>query len=270
MFRLYIDESGSNNLTNIDSKAPHFSIAGVIVHDNAEDFIKKRAEQIKFKYWGRTDVTFRGNNIRRLDGDFAIFRDDPIKRDDFYKDFQEYIRRCNFKFVCVTINKGKWTVNNPEIFNAITKGWDGQIRNFEKKLTKIIFEEVSKMYVCYLGKKKGNGRIIVEACNMNQDGDLLQIYNQFMFMGISSMGLSRSVVRERLTCISFATKNNMDNETQLADIGSHFISIQARVDDKTGYKTELSEFEKNIISIYLEKSFSDACHAEGLKSVRML
>jgi hypothetical protein len=89
----------------------------------------------------------------------------------------------------------------------------------------LLFEEVVKIYICYLAKKGNVGQIVVEASDINQDGDFLETYNQFMFNGIPSMGLSSLQVRERLTCISFATKNNRDGETQLADIGSHFFKF---------------------------------------------
>ncbi len=279
MYTLFIDESGKNTLKGLDNWPPHFSIGGVLIHDDSKDFVKRRGDQIKFKYWGHTKVTFRGNNLRRLDGDFEIFADeiDPATgkmiedkselRKNFYSDFIEYIRKSNFKFIWIGVNKNDLISKDPILKNAITNNW--QVTGFEKKLTRQIFEELVKTYICYLKRKSTSGKIMVEASDMTQDGDILSIYNQFMFQGLSSMGLSSTLVRDILTCISFATKNNRDAETQLADIGSHFLSLKARQEDNVKYKTP-EVFEVDIIKAFEQKSFADRCNALQPSSIRRL
>ena len=79
MYRLFIDESGKSTLKNIENIRPHFSLAGVIVHENTKEALKNRADQIKFKYWGRTDIIFHAQDLRRLTGDFAIFKQTASK-----------------------------------------------------------------------------------------------------------------------------------------------------------------------------------------------
>ena len=281
MYKLYLDESGKNTLTQIKDWMPHFSIGGALVHERKDEFIRERADQIKFKYWGHSNVTFRGNNIRRLDEDFAIFKDviDPqskkmIKdnsqlRNDFYADFQKYIEVSKFQFIWVCVNKKDWITKNPQIAHAIAQNWDKTITSFEKQLTRNVVEEVIKIYTCYLAQENAHGQIIVEASDITQDGDVLAIYNQFMFNGLPSMGMTNIQVRDRLTCISFATKNNRDHETQLADLGSHFLHLQARVDDKVPYKKS-TQFEDNIIRAFQSKAFVDSCNAAQNLSTRRL
>ncbi len=280
MYTLFLDESGKNTLKELQSQNPHFSIGGTLVHANSSDFIKRRGDQIKFKYWGHTKVTFHATSIRRLDGDFEIFKDifDPISgvlikdctqiRADFYADFIDYIEKSNFKFICVCVNKNDWISKNPALVYIIKNG--GKVTSFEKQLTKDIFEKVVKIYMCHLKRKRGSeGRIMVEASDIRQDGDILAIYNQIMFQGIPTMGMSSKLVREILTCISFATKNNRDHETQLADIGSHFLGIKSRIEDGT-YNKPLSDFESAVIKTFESKAFVDNCDAMLSKSIRRL
>ncbi len=261
MFKLYIDESGKNTLTHITPYAPHFAVAGIIVHENMDDFIKRRADQIKFKYWGTTKVNFHATEIRQLKGDFAHFASDPAKYAEFCTDFKEWIRRSTFKLLWVGTNKLTYLKNNPPIQHVVTNGFSTAITKHEKNLTKKTFLELWCIYLCYLtssSKKSSSGKIIVEAADENQDGDILSAYNKIMFGGVSSMGLTRHKVREHLTAISFVTKNNLDTETQLADIASHFLSIDARISESLGYGG-VTQFDLDVITLLKEKAFKAKC-----------
>lgn len=166
MYQLFIDESGSNTLRSATSIPNHFLIGGVLVHRSGRDFIKIRGDQIKFKYWGRTDITFHATDIRRLTGDFSIFQDvfDPISgarlidnsrlKDDFYEDFLEYVEKASFKFICVCVNKDNLIAMDATLNYAVTQKWIKPIMASEKGLTRNVFEEVTKMFICYLNKKK--------------------------------------------------------------------------------------------------------------------
>lgn len=281
MYRLFIDESGKNTFRDFVNSPPHFSIGGVMVHKNADDFIKRRGDQIKFKYWGHTNITFHGYEIRHLKGDFSIFRDsvDPVtnivqdnskKRKEFLEDFLDYIKKSNFRFILVCVNKKEWIKNRPEIAHAIQEGWSEMITGSEKKLTREVFEEIAKTYICYLARKKRDGQIIIEASDIRQDGDMLAIYNQFMSKGIPIMGMSNIDVRDKLTCISFVTKNNRDHETQLADIGTYFLSIKARDDDGITFGSKMTDFDKELVAVFNSKSFIDECTADRSVSIKRL
>ncbi|MDO8482106.1 MAG: hypothetical protein Q7S75_03430 [bacterium] len=282
MYQLFIDESGTNTLKSAKSIPAHFLIGGTLVHRQSNEFIRRRGDQIKFKYWGHTNVTFRGVDMRRLTGDFSIFQDvvDPVtkivigdnsqKKADFQSDFLKYVQGSNFKFICICVNKDDHIAKTPVIASAVSKGW--KVTSFEKQLTRNLFEQVVKVCVCHLSKAKKKApasvQIIVEACNITQDGELLAIYNQYMFCGLPSMNMSSKDIRNILTSISFATKNNRDTETQLADVGSHFMSLKYRGEDNM-LPIPLNSFETGIIKAFDTKGFNDKCSV-GLTSVRRL
>lgn len=286
MYRLFIDESGKNSFNNLkDSREVHHFIGGVIVDDHTDKiFLRTRGDQIKFKYWGRTDVTFRGTNMRGLSGpDFIEFRDEyepisgeiiidnSIKRDNFCTDFHDYIKESKFKFACIGVNKLNWIERNPLISHAIAKRWNDTVTSFEKKLTRAILEELVCSFLCFLKNENTSGQIIVEASDTRQDTDILSIYGSYMYNGMPSMGLSSLDVRELLTCISFVTKKNLDIETQMADIGTHFMQAKARSDDGLDNSMRpLTDFDRAIITAYEEKAFLNVCNAMQPNSVRRI
>lgn len=270
MFKLYIDESGKNTLTDIQSYAPHFCVAGIQVHVNHDGFITKRADQIKYKYWGNTKITFRANDIRRLTGDFTIFKNKPDLFTNFCDDLKEYIRCSNFQLIWVGINKCDYINNNPPIAHALRGGWKKQITAHEKGLTQKIFEELWKIYICYLiSKKSSYGNIIIEAADKIQDIDILTTYNHILSAGIPSMGLSDTDVREKLTSISFVTKKNLDAETQIADISSHFLSLDARLNENVPYNG-VTQFDKDVIILLKQKLFTAKCNGSKQNSCQTI
>jgi hypothetical protein len=72
-YKLFIDESGTANPK--DSKSEVYILSGCSVNKTECSNIKTWADQIKFKYWGRTDIVFHSREISRREGDFSIFKD---------------------------------------------------------------------------------------------------------------------------------------------------------------------------------------------------
>lgn len=257
MYRLYIDESGKNRLSGIQSFAPHFSVGGVMVHAYGStgdpDFIRRRGDQIRFKYWGHKATTvFRGNDIRRGSGDYSIFQSNQTLKQEFESDILQYIKSSGFRLIWVGVNKTNWILNNPPIAHAITNGF--KLLPHEKNLTQMLFEELLEAFIYYLIKKNDHGQIIVEAADYQQDADLLAVYNRLMFNGLPKNGWSNIDVRERLTCISFVTKQNKDPETQLADMAAHFLTIAARDQDNVGYNG-ITAFDKALYTEFQTKGY---------------
>ena len=237
MYKLFIDESGKNNLIGVDPKFPFFSMGGVIIHDSTGSiFLKERADQIKFKYWNRTDIVFRGSSMRSLSDDFSIFKNHPkFTIDDFYNDFVDLLNKGNYKVVYIAMHKGKYIDQNPPIKHAlgcISKGnmaYKKIILGNEKNIVKDFAHDVISIFLSYLVKKDKNngktrGQVIMEAADQYQDGDILGSYNKFLFLGHPPLGLNNIRVREYLTSISFVTKKNLDIEAQLADLATHYLN----------------------------------------------
>jgi hypothetical protein len=258
MYKLYIDESGTNKLSNINALDPNFCVAGVLVNVNgtngAADFLRNRGDQIRFKYWGhKSETVLHANPIRRNTGDFSIFGGDLALQTEFHEDLRQYVQSAGFKFIWIGVNKLNWINLNPPIAHAVTNNFS--LTKYEKTLTQLLFSELIETYLLYLIHKDFHGQIIVEACSQTQDQDLLEVYNRFMFSGSYTNGWSPSDVRDRLTCISFVTKKNADPETQLADLGALFLNIDSRVQDNIGYNN-VSTFDTEMMRIFRNKAYN--------------
>src|SRR3989344_4371384 len=101
MYKLYLDESGKPALSqSISPQETHFSFGAALVHKNAEEFLYSRADQIRFKYWGHNSkVVFHGYEIRKNQGPFSIFRNNPTREAEFRQDLLQYIQACGFRFI---------------------------------------------------------------------------------------------------------------------------------------------------------------------------
>ena len=128
MYKLYIDESGKNTLSNIDPKTPHFCVGAVLVSANgtngAPEFLRNRGNEIRFKYWGpKSEAVFHANEIRRDSGEFSIFSKDSGRRNEFRADLFQYVNSAGFKYIWVGVNKINWINTNPHIAHAVANGF---------------------------------------------------------------------------------------------------------------------------------------------------
>jgi len=87
--------------------------------------------------------------------------------------------------------------------------------------------------------------------------------------GVPSMNLSNYDIREHLTSISFVTKNNLDVETQLADLGSYYLSLNARIEESIPYG-KISDFDRDLIKLLKQKVFIARCNGLSQNSCQIM
>lgn len=264
MYNLFIDESGKLDLRSVDVKAPHFSLAGVIVHDNLKQPIKIRADRIKFKYWGKVDIVFHANEIRQQKSNFEIFSIAGSKFTiaDFCSDFTNHFLNDNYKIGLVSINKVNYLKKNPGVAHAVSKlalarpgsNWEKQVIGTSNNLLKKAATELFTMYLDYLVKKDASGEVIMESSNDIQDMLIYSAYNKILTSGFPSFNMDSQAVRKRLTGISFVTKLNHNIESQLSDIAAHYLNLESKLLDLiiTSYP---KPYDEDIIKILKSKGF---------------
>lgn len=270
MYKLFTDESGKNLLRNISAENPYYCAAGALIHDTSGLFIQRRADQIKFKYWGRTDVTFHAYDLRHRLNEFSIFKNKPDLLNDFQNDFLNFIRLANFKVLLVCIDKLQYVANNPSVKYALKNDFKKDIVTFQRKLNEKVFSELWQIYLCYLStRQNSSGTIVVEASDDKQDTEILSSYNKIMSGGVHALGMSVQDVRNKLTSISFVTKQNWDAGTEFADFSSYFLTLEHRINK--GLKvTGVTQFDLDIISLVKTKQFNKRCNGVNQKSCRII
>lgn len=271
MYKIYIDEAGTCNLSKVNPGNPLFSLAATLVHQDGMDNIRRKAEQIKFKYWGKTNIVFHANDMRNCIKDFSIF-DKKINPqfkftiDEFYQDFFELLKSANFKIIWIGHNKLSYIEANPPIKNAVNqitnspsgtvKGYKDMLYSIENSVVEKFSHKILTTYLCYVKKSKKplRGQVVVESSMPHQDLSIYKAYNKLLTSGHKELGMTSVQVREHLTSISFVTKANQDTETQLADLSAHYLNLEARAHDSLF--SQLTERDKMMLTHIKNKIFN--------------
>lgn len=201
LYKLYLDESGTPNLEGSNPKFPYFILSGFVVNEEQEIKLKIKADQVKFKYWGRTDIVFHSREIGRRENDFSILKD-PIVEQNFYKDLSQLFVNNGGRSIIAVINKDKT--------NKL--GWK------EADVYKKTSNAILKFFIEYLNAKGYKGQIIIESAGTQKDILFYKEYIYFLAHGIPDLSLTHQKMKQILTSISFVSKNNLDIETQMADL----------------------------------------------------
>jgi len=125
-YLLFVDESGNLDLYNLKSR--FYILCGTAVEDSKKDEIKVLADQIKFKYWGETNIVFHSREISRNEGKFAIFKNNPELKKEFITDLLNFLNKAPFMIFPVIVDK-----------QALDKRKWNKIKIIQKTLTSISF-----------------------------------------------------------------------------------------------------------------------------------
>lgn len=233
-YRLFIDELGTANPKCLNSEL--YILSGCSVDDSEKEKIRIWSDQIKFKYWGRTDVVFHSREIWRRENDFKLFERKKV-RDEFLDDLERFLLRSKFKMLFVVVDKesaGNKSWNDIKIYSETSK-W--LIRNF----------------LLILLTNDSRGKIVVESATGEKDFHFHKALGYFLSGGIPEMGVSHKSVRDALTSISFVTKNNHDIEEQIADLFAYAAKCMYFKKRKKRFKE--GAYEKRMVGLLKKKLF---------------
>lgn len=220
LYKLYLDETGTIGKTP-KGYFPYFILSGIAINSFQAEYLKVKADQIKFKYWGKTDIVFHSKEIGKRENDFAILKDPQVEA-NFHNDLVNFLNKNHAKSIIVSVNKEK----------AFSLGWNS-MDIFEKAASAMI-----EFFIEFLNKKKSRGQIFVESADAGKDVSFLKKYTYYLSRGLPSMDLSPMDIKELLTSVSFVSKRNFDIETQIADLFAYPAGNECMVND--GAKKRIS------------------------------
>lgn len=196
----FIDESGSGNPKTGGLKC--YIACGCLILDYKRDELKIKADQIKFKYWGRTNIVFHSKEIGRKEGDFKILRDRKLAG-NFYSDLFNFLSTANIQLLVAMVDHSKAQKNNWNSQKVYKETADILIKNFILSL---------------LAGGDIKGKLIIESATAEKDFIYHKIAGYYLSNGIKNLGISYKDIQNILTEISFVTKKNHDIEEQIADL----------------------------------------------------
>lgn len=232
LINLFIDELGSANPNNLHSKI--YVLCGIMVTAQSRDWLRIKADQIKFKYWDRTDFVFHSREIDRKVGIFKNLKDKKIN-DKFSEDLIKFLQDGHYQLFGVLVDKTK-----------MPKNWN------EKTLYKKTADVIIKNFIfALLAQHNCRGRLIVESATAEKDFYYHKTAGVYLSNGFPGLKIDYQAVQNVLTEISFVTKKNFDIEEQLADLLVYGLKLKY---DKRPVK-KLSEYGKKLIKVVNSKLF---------------
>lgn len=205
--RLFIDETGTANPHNIASEI--YVLSGCSIKKTDSSDLKIFADQIKFKYWGRTDIILHSREIGKKEGDFAILKDQKLFH-EFLHDLEKLLSSQKFKMFFIIVDKAI----------ARQAGWN------EKKIYKDTTLFLVRQFLLILLTTAMKGEMIIESASAEKDIYLLQAFGFFLGAGLVDLKIGYENIQNILTSVSFVTKKNHDTEEQIADLLGYAARLQ--------------------------------------------
>jgi len=246
-YYLFIDESGNYDPVNRQSKS--YILCGCCTPNIKREEIKILADQIKFKYWGKTDIVFHSRDIGRNTGDFTIFAHNKKLRNDFLNDLLLFLKKIPITIFIILVDKEQ----------ARKRGWN-KIKVIKKTNYILIYH-----FIAFLFSQAGaRGKIIIESATAEKDRYILDAFAYFLSPGIREFKADYCQVRKVLTSLSFVTKNNMDIEEQIADLLAY--GARCKFEKEYGKRVFKEDtYECMIIKVLERKLFKKPVNAKARK-----
>lgn len=242
MYRLYIDEFGTDDLTCLDQENHRYlSLTGVIVHlDHVDAVLNPLIREIK-------------NSIFECDPDERIHlhRSDIVRRKKVFGQLNDNAKRerfdgmvltmfgnVEFKVVTVVIDKFEMTRR---------KHWQQQ--HPYHYLLEILVEK----YVQFLDRHGTIGDIMPEARQGKKDKHLQDEFTQIWGNGTRFLGADRIQNRLKAKSLKFRRKTDNISGLQLCDMLAHPSHLFVR--QQNGHEVNLSKFANQICDLLVEQKY---------------
>lgn len=106
-YLVFVDESGSPTMGNIDPQYPLFVLAFFIVKkSDYATHITPAVQHFKFKHFGHDQVILHERDLRKDSGDFAFLKK-PALKNAFLEELTDIISAAPFCLTCVVVDKPK-------------------------------------------------------------------------------------------------------------------------------------------------------------------
>ncbi len=213
-FIVYLDESGSPTVTNIEKDFPIFVLACVLVEKTIySEHIVPALQNFKFKYFGHDQIILHEREIRRQSGEFSFLQASKKLRGEFLSEMSEIVDCCDFSIATAVIDKKKLAEKYPDPYSP-----------YEISLL-MTMEHLALM----LRDKNQLGKtihVIAEARGKKEDAELELVFRRIAD-GDSRMRSNQNHIIKQLNWhILFSDKKSNSAGLQLADLVARPIGLQ--------------------------------------------
>jgi len=152
-FLVFLDESGDDNLQNVDPNYPIFVLGAVVIEKTYHNTVAvTEFAEFKARHMTPGQILHTVDMLRNQKG--FEFLKEPARRDAFYRDLNHLISRMNFALIAAILDMPR----------AVAK-WGLQQRTPYVYLMQLLMERV---YLCLRGK--GTAQVFAESRQPHLDG----------------------------------------------------------------------------------------------------
>ena len=143
---VYVDESGTPDIKNVDEKYPVFVLTFVVVSKHAyRTFIVPGIQDLKFEFFGHDMINLRAYEIRQKEGHFTFLMDAETN-DEFMSRISGFMRQANFILIASVFKKREIQSSRRDIYHMALQFCLERLNDFlleknqHNRLTHIIAE----------------------------------------------------------------------------------------------------------------------------------
>ncbi|WP_438728386.1 DUF3800 domain-containing protein [Parasphingorhabdus sp. DH2-15] len=233
MYRLYLDEVGTDGLTNLHKdRNRYLSLTGVAIEiAHARDELEPRFNQIKgaiFEHDPDSPIVFHRSDILGGKGPYARIRTDSEFRKRFDKAILEVFRAIDYTVITALIDK-QWMLS--------------QLHWKDRHPYHFLMEVIVEKYAQFLERKRQVGDIMPESRQAKDK--LLQLeFERFRNEGTRYVNAQRIQSAMRAKSLKFRTKKDNIAGLQLCDLLAHPSHMYVR--SVMGHEVNLGLFANQI------------------------
>jgi len=248
MYRLYVDEVGTDSLTHLEKDKHRFlSLTGVAMKvSHARDALEPNLNWIKsnvFEHDPDNPIVLHRKEILGLKGPYQILRNDD-KKDLFNRAIIRLFASCDYHVITALIDK-QWMVKQTHWAKSHPYHY----------LMEILVEK----YVQFLERKRSIGDIMPES-RQGKDQLLQKAYDKVRAKGTDYVNHKRIAAWVRAKNLKFRKKRENIAGLQLCDLIAHPSHIYTR--SLMGHQVSLGEFSQQVVDI-LEQEKYDRSPSSG-------
>lgn len=242
MYRLYVDEVGTDDLVNVESDNDRFlSLTGVAMHvDHARDELEPKINWIKANLFGHDPdepLIFHRRKIMQFKGAFQALRDEE-KRASFDHAILRVFSDCDYTVITCLLDK-----------RAMLK----QVRWRNRHPYHYLMEILVEKYVQFLERKGQTGDIMPEGRKNPKDQQLQEAYQFVRETGTYHVGRSRMATRLPSQSLKFRYKTHNIAGLQLCDLIAHPSHMIIR--ERLGHEIELGAFCQKVKALLINHKY---------------
>lgn len=207
-YLLFLDESGTSSLKNVDKEFPVLVLTGVFISCEEYKVVTDKINRLKQKYFPGKEIVLYRRDMRKYEKGFQLFFDNAIKK-RFYHDLNKILAETDYTLISSAINIEKYIERYGKLADDA----------YQIALTFILERTVMEAS----HKNTSNIQVFIESRGADKDALVANHYNALLYRG-SSYFASNRFLRLFGKNLLFKKKKDLEVGIEIADLCAYPIA----------------------------------------------